>query len=571
VSAATAPEAGAASLDTLVAELRAGADTWTALTLADRRDLLVATAELARAHAQEWVEVASGIKGLTAGSPLVGEEWISGPYALLSSIGALASTLAVLDGGGSPLDGFATSPAPGGRTAIRVLPHGIFDRLLLNGFTAEVWSRPGVGVDELRRDAGLGQRTPTQTGGVGVVLGAGNIFSIAPLDTLYELYANNRVVLLKLNPITDPLLPVLEKVFGRFIELGLVRIITGGAEVGAAVVAHAGIDHVHITGSVRTHDAIVFGPGEEGRARQARGEVLLNKPITSELGGVSPTIVVPGRWSKRDLAYQAEHIVTQKLHNNGYNCVASQVLILPSEWSQRQEFVAELRRAYDRVAKRPAYYPGSAERCATAVWEHAAASSYDEGRRVLLDSVPADGDVAFSTEYFAPVLAITYLTGGPREFLQKAVELANNRLVGTLGANLIAHPRSIRRLGGAFSDAVAALRYGTVAINAWTGVGYLTARATWGAFPGHTLADAQSGIGIVHNGLLLAGTERTVVRGPFRPFPRSVFTGVMAISPRPPWFVTNRTADVTGRRLTAFVARPAWRKLPAIFASALRG
>ena len=108
-------------------------------------------------------------------------------------------------------------------------------------------------------------------------------------------------------------------------------------------------------------------------------------------------------------------------------------------------------------------------------------------------------------------------------------------------------------------------------MNAWTGVGYLSPRGTWGAFPGHTIDDVQSGVGIVHNGLLLAHTERTVVRGPFRPFPRSVATGQLTISPRPPWFVTNKTAAVTGRRLARFAGGPSWAKLPGIFASALRG
>jgi aldehyde dehydrogenase (NAD(P)+) len=63
----------------------------------------------------------------------------------------------------------------------------------------------------------------------------------------------------------------------------------------------------------------------------------------------------------------------------------------------------------------------------------------------------------------------------------------------------------------------------------------------------------------VHNALLLEGTERMVVRGPFRP------------TPKPPWFVTNRTAAVTGRRLTEFAARPRSSALGGIFASALRG
>jgi aldehyde dehydrogenase (NAD(P)+) len=108
-------------------------------------------------------------------------------------------------------------------------------------------------------------------------------------------------------------------------------------------------------------------------------------------------------------------------------------------------------------------------------------------------------------------------------------------------------------------------------VNAWTAVGFLAPRATWGAFEGHTVAEVGSGIGIVHNALLLSNTERTVVHGPFRPAPRSVLRGEMAMSPRPPWFVTNKTAAATGRHMTSFAARPRWSALPAIFASALRG
>ncbi|MCA1689906.1 MAG: aldehyde dehydrogenase, partial [Actinobacteria bacterium] len=57
----------------------------------------------------------------------------------------------------------------------------------------------------------------------------------------------------------------------------------------------------------------------------------------------------------------------------------------------------------------------------------------------------------------------------------------------------------------------------------------------------------------------------------FRPAPRSLLRGELALSPKPPWFVNNRTAHVTGRRLTGFAAEPRLRALPAIFASALRG
>ena len=99
-------------------------------------------------------------------------------------------------------------------------------------------------------------------------------------------------------------------------------------------------------------------------------------------------------------------------------------------------------------------------------------------------------------------------------------------------------------------------------MNAWTGAGYLLPRTSWGAFPGHTYADIQSGIGVVHNALFLDRPEKSVVRAPFRPFPRSLAEGELTLAPRPPWFVTNKTADVTTRRLTAFAADGSLRHFP---------
>ena len=74
----------------------------------------------------------------------------------------------------------------------------------------------------------------------------------------------------------------------------------------------------------------------------------------------------------------------------------------------------------------------------------------------------------------------------------------------------------------------------------------------------------------MHNALLMAHSERTVVTGPFRPFPRSVLNGEMALFPKPPWFVTARSAASTGRKLSGYASGPSWAKLPSIFASAFR-
>ena len=81
------------------------------------------------------------------------------------------------------------------------------------------------------------------------MLGAGNVTSIPVLDVLYELLAHNRVVILKVNPTQDALVPVYERALAPLIEAGFLRIVRGGGDVGAYLTGHSGIDHVHITGA----------------------------------------------------------------------------------------------------------------------------------------------------------------------------------------------------------------------------------------------------------------------------------------------------------------------------------
>ncbi|WP_312870286.1 aldehyde dehydrogenase family protein [Gordonia asplenii] len=569
----TATASSLAAVDQAITDLAQGERRWAALSLRDRADLLDRVRALTVEHSQEWVDAALVIKGLDPASTLVGEEWISGPYALATSLHIVAESLRALARGESPLAD-VTFGSAAGQTTVKVLPASLYDSLLMSGFSAQVWLEPGVTREQAIADAGLAQRHPELTYGIGVVLGAGNITSITPLDTLYELIAHNRVVALKLNPITDPLLPVLSKVLAPFIELGAVRILTGGAEVGKYLVEHDGIAHVHMTGSANTHDVIVWGTGDEALERKKAGTPLLAKPVTSELGGVSPTIIIPGKWSKADIKFQAAHVATQRLHNGGYNCVASQGIILSSDWPQRDEFLAALRAAMNDAPARRAYYPGSDSRVAGARESYPDATGLGpDGGRLLVEGVTASAvEPLLSGEYFAPVLGVVELPGTGADFFRAAIATANDSFTGTLGANVVAHPKTIASIGAAeFESLVAQLRYGTIAINAWTAVGYLTPTATWGAFPGHTLDDVQSGIGVVHNAWLIARPQRTVVRGPFRPAPRSVVHAEWSLSPKPPWFVNNKTAPKTGRLLAEFAGKPSPAKLPVIVASAMRG
>ena len=565
-------DADQAGLTDQLTELARGAERWAATGLSDRAALLRMVHASVGAASNRWAQTAAGLKRLEAMSSLVGEEWLSGPYALLGATDRLARTLDALAEGRSPVAGLRFHPAPGGRTAVDILPLAAADRLLLNGFSGQVWFPPGVTADTVRTQAGMGAKRSGESGGVGLVLGAGNITAIPPLDVLYELVAHNRAVILKLNPVMAAMMTSYLDALDPLVRFGVLRIVQGGAEVGSFLAQHAGVQHVHITGSAVSHDAVVFGTGTDGAQRRAAGRPRLTKPITSELGGVSPVIVVPGAWTAADLKFQAEHVATQRLHNGGYNCIASQVVIVSRDWPAKDAFLAELRAAMDAAPRRAAWYPGSADRSRTAADAYPAAVRLGPDQDRLLIRVDADDAEALAgTEYFAPVLGVLEVPGSGQDFLDAAVRLANDELAGTLGANVVIRPADRRALGTGFDDAIAALRYGTIAINAWTALGFLTAAAPWGAFPGSSITDVGSGLGIVHNALLLAGPERTVVQGPFRPFPRSVLAGERAFSPKPPWFVNARTAATTGRLMTDFAARPSLRRLPGIVISAFRG
>ncbi|MCB9550660.1 MAG: hypothetical protein H6705_01885 [Myxococcales bacterium] len=142
----------------------------------------------------------------------------------------------------------------------------------------------------------------------------------------------------------------------------------------------------------------------------------------------------------------------------------------------------------------------------------------------------------------------------------RAVDFCNETLWGTLNAAVIIHPTTRARIGEpALEDAIAKLRYGSVAINHWPALAYAFGTTTWGAWPGHTLDDIQSGIGVVHNAHLFDRPQKTVIEGPFKVFPK------------PAWFVTHKRSDKIARKMVSLEVDPSLAKLPGIVLQALMG
>ena len=559
------------NMESALSDLRSNRDEWSILALPERIRLLDSVVRRTDFAAGRWVEASARAKGFAGDSNPAGEEWLAGPYGVLVMAGALKRSLARIERGRDTFRRRRVSAGPDGRAVVRVFPVEWWEPLLLSGYRLDVSMQPGITPANLTEHTAHFYRNPAPGGRVCAVLGAGNIGSIPPLDVLHKLYVEGQVVALKLNPVNDFLGPIYSEIFQDFIDRGFLRLLYGGNDTGSALVNRSEVDTVHITGSARSYYEVVYGSGPEGSRRRRLNQPALHKPITSELGGVSPFIVVPGPWSAADLRYQAEHFVTQKVMNGGFNCVAAQVLLMAEDWSLADRFVEQIHTVIEQQPARESYYPGSMDRRVRITKHPSAITVGLSGVGHIRDLDPGQGHAAFEEEFFAAAFASTRLPfSDPGDFLDAAVDFSNERLEGSLGAVVIAHPRTIASLGPRFEKSIARLRFGAVGVNVWTAFNFLQPRSSWGAFPGHTPVDIGSGMGSVHNALLFDSPEKSVARGPFRPLGRSFLAGEFHVSPRPPWFVTSRTGLRTARLFTRFLTDHSPRRLPGIFRSALR-
>ncbi|MEM9555564.1 MAG: aldehyde dehydrogenase family protein [Acidobacteriota bacterium] len=563
------PDSSHEELDTSLRDLRTAAADWAVLPLDDRRAILRELIKDFHGVADRWAEACRRAEHLPRRG--AGEKYLSGPYLVLRNLRLLEESLEQIDRFGSPRPN-ATYARLDGRVVAEVFPQTAYDRTFFPGLSAQVWMRRGVELDSLPLTQAVAYRESAKEGRVALVLGAGNVSSIGPMDVLYKLFVENTVVLLKMHPVNAFLGPLLAEGFQALLDWRGLRLAYGDVEVGAYLCEHDEVDEIHITGSDRTVEAIVYGTGAEGARRKREGRPKNRRPISSELGNVSPVLVVPGPWSGGDLDYQGENIASMLVNNAGFNCNAARVIVQHADWPKRQRLLDAVRAHLAATPARFAYYPGAEERHAAFQAAHPEAEHHGEAAEgelpwTLIPGVDPEArddesEIAFRQEAFCSVLAETTLEAPTVvEYIERAVEFCNRRLWGTLNVSLLVHPRSLldRRVAAAVEQAIADLRYGTVAVNCWPAVGYGLVTTTWGAYPGHTLDDIQSGTGVVHNTLMFDQAEKSVVRAPFR------------MTPKPPWFPSHQHTLELARRLTDFEAAPSSAKLPGIVWAALRG
>lgn len=270
--------------------------------------------------------------------------------------------------------------------------------------------------------------------------------SLAP--AVAALAAGNTVVL-KPSEHAPATAALLAELLPAALPEGLVEVVPGGPDVGAALGGSGAFDHILFTGS----------RGVGARVAEAAGRTLT--PVTLELGGKCPVLLD----ETASLRVAARRIAWGKFLNAGQTCVAPDFALVPSNRAER--FHRELGRALDRF-----YGPDPEQSPDYARIAHRA--HFDRLAR-LLEGLPIrrggtrdretlyfaptvtgpwpDGHAAGREEIFGPILPVL-----PYDTLDQAITLAAE-LPPPLALHIFTHRRRVAR------RVAAAVRSGAVLVN----------------------------------------------------------------------------------------------------------
>ena len=550
-------------MDKIVEQLHSGAAQWAATSLQDR-------ARLARQCAQNAVKVAEAITADAIAYKgcydYVGDgEEMSAWSFTPSVLNDTARTLEALHSGKARFPSGVHKQ--GAHTLVRVFPTSALDHLLFSGYEGDLWLTPGSGPTPT---AG-GEVVVGGPGEVCVVLGAGNQAVVPVADVALKVLVHGCATVLAMNPVNEWAGPHLERTFEPLIKAGALRIVYGGIATGKALTAHPKVGCVHITGSDKTYDAIVW----QGQPKRADAPPPYTKPVSAELGCVTPYVMVPGPWSDAEIDAKAAEVVATVAHNASCNCLAAKVLILGRNWDRKDAFLKALRQQFNSAQQRRCYYPGSANKYdafvaafpdAEALGQPATSQGADSFRPlpylVLPPQAVSSTDKGCVDEAWSPVLAIRELdtpAGDTSAFLNAAKEAVNTSCWGTLSCSVFIHPATEAQNKAAFQQYLTDVRYGAIGVNTPSLFCFFVPSLSWGGYPGHTQDDIQSGVGQVHNTFCIDKVEKSVLRGPWSP-PVTPF-----------WSIRHGNMRQMSRAILAYFANPSLWSLTRLVVAAVQG
>ena len=182
-------------------------------------------------------------------------------------------------------------------------------RALYGGITAETWLQPGIKRADVADHQASFYKKRDPEGRVSLILGAGNVSSIPPMDIVYKMFVDGSVVLLKMNPVNEYLGPAARAgASGRSSSEGTSRSSTAArrsARISATTRASA-----TCTSPARTRRTISScGARPDRSARTASAATTRSSRSRSRAssGTSSPVIVVPGPYTDAELSSMAEN------------------------------------------------------------------------------------------------------------------------------------------------------------------------------------------------------------------------------------------------------------------------